>query len=55
LVQLSIDSQRLESFSLEHEDPARIIDALNELALDSRASTNYQAGLRAALGLAKSV
>lgn len=45
----------MESFSLENEDPTHIIDALRELALDSRANTNYQAGLKAALGLAKSV
>ena len=51
LVRLAIESQTLESFSLEHEDPARILAALRTLGLDGHANTNYSLGLRRALGL----
>lgn len=49
-VQLTVDGLRLESFSLEHEDAARIVDALRRLGLDSVANTNYPLGLKRALG-----
>ena len=51
LVQLTVDSRTLESFSLEHEDPKRILAALLTLGLDGHANTNYSLGLRRVLGL----
>lgn len=51
LVRLVVESRTLESFSLEHEDPKRILAALLTLAFDSHANTNYSLGLRRALGL----
>ena len=51
LVRLTVESQTLESFSFEHEDPERILAALVTLRLDSHANTNYSLGLRRALGL----
>ena len=50
---LALNGQPLASFSLEHEEPACIIKALRELGLDSRLNTNYQVGLKRALGLDK--
>ena len=52
LAQLAVESTTLESFSLEHEDPKRILAALRELGLDGHANTNYPLGLKRALGLA---
>ena len=46
------NSRTLESFSLEHEDPTRILAALCMLGLDGHANTNYSLGLSRALGLA---
>jgi len=51
LVRLAVESRTLESFSLEHEDPKRILAALLTLGLDGHANTNYSLGLRRALGL----
>jgi hypothetical protein len=51
LVRLVVESRTLESFSLEHEDPKRILAALLTLGFDSHANTNYSLGLRRALGL----
>ena len=41
----------IESFCLEHEDPALLTQVLRRLGLDSRRNINYPAGLKAALGL----
>jgi len=51
LVRLDVDSRKLESFSLEHEDPKRVLAALLALGLDSHSNTNYSRGLRRAVGL----
>jgi len=51
LVRLAVESRTLESFSLEHEDPTRILAALLTLGLDGHANTNYSLGLSRALGL----
>lgn len=51
LVRLAVGSRMLESFSLEHEDPKRILAALLTLGLDAHANTNYSVGLRRVLGL----
>jgi len=51
LVRLAVESHTLESFSLEHGDPKRILAALLTLGLDGHANTNYSLGLRRALGL----
>ena len=51
LVRLAVDSRTLESFSLEHEDPKRVLAALLKLGFDGHANTNYSLGLRRALGL----
>jgi hypothetical protein len=51
LVRLAVESRTIESFSLEHEDPKRILAALHTLGLDGHANTNYSLGLRRALGL----
>ena len=53
LVRLAVESRTLESFSLEHEDPKRILAALRTLGLDGHANTNYSLGLRRALGLTR--
>jgi hypothetical protein len=51
LVRLTVESRTLESFSLEHEDPRRILAALLALGLGGHTNTNYSLGLRRALGL----
>jgi hypothetical protein len=51
LVRLNVQSRTFESFSLEHEDPTRILAALLTLGLDGHANTNYSLGLGRALGL----
>lgn len=51
-VRLSVESLPLQSFALEHEQPARILRALRDLGLEPAANTNYPAGLKHALGLA---
>ena len=53
LVRLTVESRTLESFSLEHEDPKRILAALLKLGFDSHANANYSLGLRRALGLTR--
>ncbi|HUJ97428.1 MAG TPA: hypothetical protein VLV85_04230 [Stellaceae bacterium] len=52
LAQITTGSVSVESFSLEHEDPQRLLAALQTLGLDSHANTNYILGLKRALGLA---
>ncbi|MGP8119736.1 MAG: hypothetical protein ACLP8B_04340 [Xanthobacteraceae bacterium] len=51
LVRLAADSRTLESFALEHEDPARVGAALRALGLDAHANTSYSLGLGRALGI----
>ncbi len=51
LVRLAVDSRTLESFALEHEDPARVGAALRALGLDAHANTSYSPGLGRALGI----
>jgi exopolyphosphatase / guanosine-5'-triphosphate,3'-diphosphate pyrophosphatase len=51
LAQITAGSVRLESFALEHEDPQRLLAALQTLGLASHANTNYILGLKRALGL----
>jgi len=55
LAQIRVDSERVESFSLEHADPKRLLAALQTLGLDARANTNYILGLKRALGLEHAV
>jgi exopolyphosphatase / guanosine-5'-triphosphate,3'-diphosphate pyrophosphatase len=50
-VTLTVDLLPLESFSLEHEEPARILRALRDLGFEAAANTSYPAGLKLALGL----
>jgi exopolyphosphatase/guanosine-5'-triphosphate,3'-diphosphate pyrophosphatase len=51
LAELTCGEARLESFALEHEDPARVLAALRALGLDPGANTSYGPGLRGVLGL----
>lgn len=51
LVRLAADSWTLESFALEHEDPARVGAAVRALGLDAHANTSYSLGLGRALGI----
>lgn len=51
-VQLKVEGRALESFSLEHEDPALISAALQRLGVDSHGNTSYPTGLKRALGVA---
>ena len=51
LAHLDVESRTLESFSLEHEDPTRVLGALHKLGHDSHANPNYSLGLRRAFGL----
>jgi len=51
LAQISTASLGVQSFSLEHEDPQRVLAALGVLRLEARANTNYILGLKRALGL----
>ena len=53
LVRLTVESRTLDSFSLEHEDPQRVLAALRKLGLDGRSNTNYPLGLKRAIGLAR--
>jgi exopolyphosphatase / guanosine-5'-triphosphate,3'-diphosphate pyrophosphatase len=53
LVRLTVESRTLESFSLEHEDPGRVLAALRKLGLDGRRNTNYPLGLKRVIGLAR--
>jgi hypothetical protein len=48
---VSAGSVSVQSFSLEHEDPRRVLAALRTLGLKARANTNYILGLKRALGL----
>lgn len=51
LAHISVAAVSTQSFSLEHEDPKRLLAALKTLGLDTRANTNYVRGLKLALGL----
>jgi len=51
LAQIRAESVSIQSFSLEHEDPKRLLAALQTLGLDAHANTNYILGLKRALGL----
>ncbi len=51
MAQVTVDKIVLQSLSLEHEDPKRVLAALGTLGLDSHANTNYPRGLMRALGL----
>lgn len=42
---------RLESFGVEHEDPALVLQVIRSLGLDSRRNINYPLGLKRALSL----
>jgi hypothetical protein len=53
LVRLAVDSRTLDSFALEHEDPARVGAALRALGLDPHANTSYPLGLGRALGIVR--
>lgn len=44
-------SVRLQSFSIEHEDPSLIAQVLRDLGLETRGNTNFLQGLKHALGL----
>lgn len=45
------DEVRVDSFALEHEDPALIASALRSLGLDTHPNTSVPLGLKRALGL----
>jgi exopolyphosphatase / guanosine-5'-triphosphate,3'-diphosphate pyrophosphatase len=51
LAQIKAGPASVESFSLEHEEPQRLLAALATLGLEPRANTNYVRGLKRALGL----
>jgi exopolyphosphatase / guanosine-5'-triphosphate,3'-diphosphate pyrophosphatase len=51
IAQITAGWVKLESFALEHEDPQRLLAALQTLGLDSHANANYILGLKRALGL----
>ncbi len=53
IARVSLGDIALDSFSLEHEEPLRVIAALAALGLDGHANTSYPEGLIRALGLAK--
>ncbi|QQR74614.1 MAG: hypothetical protein IPJ17_03205 [Holophagales bacterium] len=49
---LVVDGEiRLQSFSIEHEDPSLVVQVLEELGLGALANTSLLQGLRVALGL----
>ena len=50
-VDLRIDDVAMQSFSLEHENPASVLAALRSLGLDPHANTNYPRGIVQALGI----
>ncbi len=52
---LTVESQTLESFSIEHEDPKTVVAALRKLGLDAHGNTNYPRGLKRALGLERRI
>lgn len=51
LVQITAGPVSVESFALEHEEPQRLLAALDTLGLAPGANTNYSRGLKRALGL----
>ena len=52
LARVTAPGTRVETFSVEHEDPALVVHALGELGLDSHRNISVPMGLKAALGLA---
>jgi hypothetical protein len=51
LTRLTANHIELESFCIEHEDPALVLQALHHLGLQGRRNTSYPQGLKAALNL----
>ena len=51
LTQLTANHVELESFCIEHEDPALVLQVLHHLGLQGRRNTSYPQGLKAALNL----
>lgn len=52
LARVTAPGTRVETFSVEHEDPALVVQALGALGLDSRRNISVPMGLKSALGLA---
>lgn len=52
LARVTAPGTTVETFSVEHEDPALVTHALAELGLDSRRNISVPMGLKTALGLA---
>lgn len=53
LTRLTVRSAVLESLSFEHENPQRVLAALDALGLNSHNNTNYPRELKRALGLGR--
>ncbi|PWB79699.1 MAG: hypothetical protein C3F11_20055 [Methylocystaceae bacterium] len=51
-VRLQIGAVALESFAVESAEPARVLQALRELGLDSRLNVNFPKGVERAIALA---
>lgn len=51
LAKLTVDATTIDSFSLEHENPATVVAAVRKLGLDPKGNTNYPLGLKRLLGL----
>ena len=51
LTRLTANHIELESFCIEHEDPALVLNALHHLGLQGWRNTSYPQGLKAALNL----
>ena len=51
LTRLRANHLELESFCIEHEDPALVLQALHHLGLQGQRNTSYPQGLKAALNL----
>ncbi|MCX6547572.1 MAG: hypothetical protein NTW40_05965 [Acidobacteria bacterium] len=51
LTRLTANHIELESFCIEHEDPALVLQVLHHLGLQGRRNTSYPQGLKAALNL----
>jgi len=48
---LAVEGQSIETFALEHEDPALVASAVHALGLETIASTNYPAALKRLVGM----
>ncbi|HVM81467.1 MAG TPA: hypothetical protein VMU06_20765 [Stellaceae bacterium] len=51
VAQIRAETVSMQTLSLEHEDPKRLLAALCSLGLNAHANTNYILGLKRALGL----